>query len=85
MDSIEEVLCQDAGSEIVLLSSLVAMTLGHNLSAYEQNLFGNLLQSIGQNLCILSIRKAKCKSELNTELESSETEINENITNDEIR
>lgn len=84
MENIEDIICQDAGSEIVLLSSLVAMTLGHNLSAYEQNLFGNLLQSIGQNLCILSIKKAKCKSEINTQL-NDENEINTDITNEYLR
>lgn len=60
MDDIEVLLCQDSGMELVILEAIVSLSLGHNLTSYEQNLFGNFLQAIGQNLCLLSIRKGKC-------------------------
>lgn len=86
MDDIDNILCQDAGCELVLLSALVAMSIGHNLNSYEQNLFGNFLQAIGENLCIMSIRKAKCKSDIQNLTENEkEFIINTNITNEDLR
>lgn len=64
MDDISDIICKDAGSELVLLGALVALSIGHNLSSYEQNLFGTFLQVIGENLSIMSIRKEKCKNDL---------------------
>lgn len=64
MDDISDFICQDAGSELVLLGALVALSIGHNLSSYEQNLFGTFLQVIGENLSVMSIRKEKCKTDL---------------------
>lgn len=86
MEDISEIICKDSGSELVLLSALVAMSIGHNLSAYEQNLFGNFLQAIGENLCIMSIRKARCKTEIKKLTdEEKENDINLKITNDVLR
>ena len=86
MENISDIICQDAGSELVLLAALVAMSMGHNLDAYEQNLFGNFLQAVGENLCIMSIRKAKCKTDLkNLTNVEKENETNTNITNDVVR
>lgn len=70
-DELANIICQDSGSEIVLLEALVSITLAHNLTSYEQNLYGNFLQAVGQNLCIMSIKKAKCISELKEETQST--------------
>lgn len=79
---IYDILCQDSGSEYVILAALVSMSIGHNLTAYEQNLVGNFLQVVGQNLCVLSIKKSSCVTNLK-DLTNSEKEnsINNNITN----
>ena len=86
MDNIDNIICKDVGSEFVLLAALGAISIGHNLSPYEQNLFGSFIEVVGENLCLMSIRKAKCKINLknltNTE---KEYEINYDIINDIIR
>ena len=86
MDNIDEIICKDSGSELVLLAALVAMSIGHNLTPYEQNLFGSFIEVVGENLCLMSIRKAKCMTNLkNLTIEEKENEINTNITNDVVR
>lgn len=60
MDDIISHLCKDSGSELVILGTLISLSIGHNLTPYEQDLFGNLLQIIGQNLSLLSIKKENC-------------------------
>ena len=86
MGDLSDIFCKDAGTELVLLGALVAMSIGHNLDAYEQNLFGNFLQAVGENLCIMSIRKAKCKTDFkNLTYDEKENETNTNITNDVVR
>lgn len=86
MEDINDIICKDAGSELVLLAALVSLSIGHNLSSFEQNLFGNFLQVIGENLCVMSIRKARCKTELKKLTdEEMDTEIDLNITNDILR
>lgn len=86
MEDLSDIFCKDAGTELVLLGALVAMSIGHNLDAYEQNLFGNFLQAVGENLCIMSIRKAKCKTDLkDLTYDQKENETNTNITNDVVR
>ena len=85
MEDFSDIICKDSGTEFILLATLVSMTLGHNLTPYEQNLFGNFLQAIGQNLSTMSIIKAKCITDLKdiSKIEK-EVEINDNITNDTI-
>ena len=86
MDNIDEIICKDSGSELVLLAALVAMSIGHNLTPYEQNLFGSFIEVVGENLCLMSIRKAKCMTNFkNITIEEKENEINTNITNDVVR
>ena len=86
MEDLSDIFCKDAGTELVLLGALVAMSISHNLDAYEQNLFGNFLQAVGENLCIMSIRKAKCKTDFkNLTYDEKENETNTNITNDVVR
>jgi len=86
MDNIDEIICKDSGSELVLLAALVAMSIGHNLTPYEQNLFGSFIEVVGENLCLMSIRKAKCMTNLkNISLIEKEIDINNNITNDVVR
>lgn len=83
-EELADIICQDAGSELVLLAALVSLSIGHNLSAYEQNLFGNFLQVIGENLCMMSIRKSKCKTELerSTNTKYNDSTIHYHISND---
>ena len=85
MDNLSDIIGKDAGAEFILLATLVAMSLGHNLTPYEQNLFGNFLQAVGQNLATMSIIKSKCITDFKniTDIEK-ENEINSNITNDVI-
>lgn len=64
MDDLEAILCQDSGSEFIILSTMISLSIAHNLTPYEQNLFGNFLIAIGQNLSLISIRKDKCISEI---------------------
>ena len=83
MENLSELICKDAGTEFILLATLVAMSLGHNLTPYEQNLFGNFLQAVGQNLATMSIIKAKCITDFKNITDTEkENEININITND---
>ena len=83
MENLNDIICKDAGTEFILLATLVAMSLGHNLTPYEQNLFGNFLQAVGQNLATMSIIKAKCITDLkNIADNEKEIEINTNITSD---
>ena len=81
-DKLLENICKNAGSEYVVLVTIISLTLGQGLSAYEQNLLGNFLQAVGQNLCIMSISKAKCKNDL--EKVNYDT-INSNIANTSLR
>ena len=86
MEDLSDIICRDAGSEFVLLAALVALSIGHNLSPYEQNLFGGFLEVVGENLTLMSIRKAKCKINLtNSTNEDKENQINYDIVNDIIR
>lgn len=64
MDNLDALLCQDSGTEFLILSTMISLSLSHNLTSYEQNLFGNFLMSVGQNLILISIRKDKCISEI---------------------
>lgn len=83
MNDLSDIICQDTGSEIILLATLLAFSLGHNLTPYEQNLFGNFLQALGQNLATMSIVKAKCITDFKNISEiDKEIEVNTNITND---
>ena len=64
LEEMIDLICKDKGVELVLLEAMLSITIAHNMSAYEQNLLGNFFQAIGQNLCVLSIKKSKCQSNL---------------------
>ncbi len=79
MDDTDSYICKDSGSELIILGALISLSIGHNLTAYEQNLFGNLLQVIGQNLSLLSIKKGNC---INNYINCIEKNSNNNYTTD---
>lgn len=46
--------CYDSATELVILQMIISLSLAKNLNSYEQNLFGNFLQAIGENLCMIA-------------------------------
>lgn len=54
--------CNAEGNELVLLSAMVSFILANDLNPQEQNILGTFLQTIGQNLTLISAISDKCKS-----------------------
>ena len=55
-----ENVCDCTGNSIVLLSSAISIILAKDLNSDEQNLLGNFLQAVGQNLEIISSQTSYC-------------------------
>lgn len=54
--------CDNIGNNLVLTGALIAITLAKDLSLAEQDLLGNFLQVIAQNLLSMSSAVSDCKS-----------------------
>ena len=54
--------CDNIGYNLVLLGALVAITLAKDLSLSEQDLLGNFLQVIAQNLLSMSSAVSDCET-----------------------
>lgn len=66
--------CENIGNNIVLLGALIAITLAKDLTVPEQDLLGNFLQVVAQNLLSMAAAESDC----NTIFESNNTNINQN-------
>ncbi len=54
--------CENIGNNLVLFGALVAITLAKDLTLSEQDLLGNLLQVIAQNLLSMSAAVSDCET-----------------------
>ena len=54
--------CENVGNNVVLFGALVAITLAKDLTLTEQDLLGNLLQVIAQNLLSMSGVASDCEA-----------------------
>ena len=54
--------CENIGNNLVLFGALVAITIAKDLSLSEQDLLGNLLQVIAQNLLSMSSAVSDCET-----------------------
>lgn len=54
--------CECIGQNLVLLGALVAISLAKDLTIPEQDLLGNFLQVIAQNLLSMASAVSDCKS-----------------------
>ncbi len=50
------------GNQLILLAAMIAIILGKDLNSSKQNLLGSFLQTVGQNLTLLSAQKSDCES-----------------------
>lgn len=54
--------CNSKGNELVLLASMISFILANDLNSSQQNILGTFLQSVGQNLELISVMSANCES-----------------------
>lgn len=54
--------CENIGNNIVLLGALIAITLAKDLTISEQDLLGNFLQVVAQNLLSMAATKNDCET-----------------------
>ena len=54
--------CDNIGNNLVILGALAAVTIAKDLSIEEQDLLGNLLQVIAQNLLSMSAAVNDCNT-----------------------
>lgn len=54
--------CNSEGNQLVLLAAMISFILSNDLNSSQQNVLGTFLQSVGQNLELISIMSAKCES-----------------------
>lgn len=54
--------CDNIGNSLILLGALIAITLAKDLTISEQDLLGNFLQVIAQNLLSMAAAKNDCES-----------------------
>lgn len=54
--------CDTIGNNIVLLGALIAITLANDLTISEQDLLGNFLQVVAQNLLSMAAAKNDCET-----------------------
>lgn len=66
--------CENIENNIVLLGALIAITLSKDLTVPEQDLLGNFLQVVAQNLLSMAAAESDC----NTISESNNTNIGQN-------
>lgn len=50
------------GYKLMVLAAAIAGMLAENLSSDDQNVLGNVLQAIGQNLAIISAQNSKTQN-----------------------
>ena len=55
-------ICENVGNNVVLFGALVAITLAKDLTLTEQDILGNLLQVIAQNLLSMSGVASDCEA-----------------------
>lgn len=73
LDDLAKIVCKNTGIELVVLQSIITISIARNLSSYEQNLFGNFLMSIGQNLSLIAVKKSQCESNVKNYYNNSNT------------
>lgn len=59
MEPTDELLNNCEGIKLIALSTSIATILAQNLDLDNQNVIGNLLQGIGQNLLIIAAQNSK--------------------------
>lgn len=52
--------CACAGTDLILLAALVSIILAQDLDSLQQNILGNFIQAVGQNLTILAASRTHC-------------------------
>lgn len=57
--------CTFAGMDLVLLSTLVSLTLAQDLTVDQLNILSAFLQTVGENLSIISTSKDICQNSNN--------------------
>ena len=78
-------ICENIGNNIVLLGALIAITLASDLTVLEQDLLGNFLQVIAQNLLSMAAATNDCNniySSINST--NNNNDSNDNILNTDI-
>lgn len=92
MDSIDEVASEvspkmdsnmtNISSEIVFLSTIIGIIIASQLTLDDQNIVGNFLQGIGQNILIINAIASSSSfqtssNDISSSLDSSNTEISD--------
>lgn len=54
--------CACAGTDLVLLAAMVSIILAQDLDSLQQNILGNFIQTVGQNLTVMAAARIHCNT-----------------------